>query len=71
MLFELEFIFKIQLQQSSLIVPYSNEPLTSSGDEFDERATDDEDDISSETLGKRFDMVSHAIIYFNYISNFH
>ncbi|XP_028418737.1 uncharacterized protein LOC114544255 [Dendronephthya gigantea] len=42
------------LEQSSLIVPYSNEPLASSGDEFDESTTDDEDGISSETLGKRW-----------------
>ena len=43
------------LEQSSLVEPYSNEPLASSADEFDESTTDDEDGISSETLGKRFD----------------
>ena len=43
------------LVQSSLIEPYSNEPLASSGDEFEEATTDDEDGISSETLAQRFD----------------
>jgi hypothetical protein len=43
------------LEQSSLVEPYSNEPLASSGDEFEDPQTDDEDGISSQTLAQRYD----------------
>ena len=35
------------LEQSSFVEPYTNEPLASSGDEFEQTETDDEDGISS------------------------
>ena len=44
------------LEQSSLVQPYSNEPLASSGDEMvDENETDDEDGISSQTLAQQYE----------------
>ena len=35
------------LEQSSVVEPYTNEPLASSGDEFEQTETDDEDGIST------------------------
>ncbi len=43
------------LEQASLVKPYSNESLVSSGDEFEDPETDDEDGISSQTLAQRYD----------------
>ena len=39
-------------EQSSFVEPYTNEPLASSGDEFEENETDDEDGILSQTLAQ-------------------
>ena len=43
------------LEQSSFVEPYTNEPLASSGDEFEENETDDEDGMSSQTLAQRYE----------------
>ena len=40
------------LEQSSFVEPYTNELLASSGDEFEENETDDEDGILSQTLAQ-------------------
>ena len=43
------------LEQSSFVEPYTNEPLASSGDEYEQTETDDEDIISSLTFGQRYE----------------
>ena len=43
------------LEQFSFVEPYTNEPLASSGDEFEQTETDDEDGISSQTLAQRYE----------------
>ena len=43
------------LEQSSIVEPYSNEPLASSNDDFEENETDDEDGILSQALAQRYE----------------
>ena len=43
------------LEQSSFVEPYTNEPLASSGDEFEQTKTNNEDGISSQRLAQRYE----------------